>query len=96
MILEEGAFRKLDLDTNGAVTLDKWQDFDTNVEAKENFSTPGENALQVNPAEFLTEAPKHAQPYSVFGGSDQTKNNDFSWDGQEFQSQGLRLFTNRF
>jgi len=43
LVLDERPFRKLDLDTNGAVTLDKWQDFDTNVEAKENFSTFDEN-----------------------------------------------------
>src|SRR5438876_11619544 len=45
VIPDERAFRKLDLDTNGAVTLDKWQDFD-NVETKENFSTLDENDLQ--------------------------------------------------
>src|SRR2546425_6244111 len=96
LVLDERPFRKLYLDTNGAVTLDKWQDFDTNVEAKENFSTLDENDLQINPTEFLTQAPKHSQLYPIFGGSDQTKNNDFSWDGQEFQPQGLRLFTIRF
>jgi len=96
VIPDERAFRKLDLDTNGAVTLDRWQDFETNVEAKENFSTLDENDLQINPTEFLTQAPKHSQLYSIFGGSDQTNNNDFSWDGQEFQPQGLRLFTIRF
>jgi len=34
-----GAFRKLDLDTNGAVTLDEWRHFETNAVAKDNFST---------------------------------------------------------
>jgi len=94
VILEEGAFRKLDLGINGAVTLDKRQDFDTNVAAKENFSTLDENDLQTNPTEFLTQAPKHSQ-LSIFGSPDQT-NNDFSWGGEEFQPQGLRLFTIRF
>ena len=74
--------------------MDKWQDFDTNVEAKENFSTLDENDLQTNPTEFLTQAPKHSQ-LSIFGSPDQT-NNDFSWGGEEFQPQGLRLFTIRF
>ena len=94
MVPDERAFRKLDLGINGAVTLDKRQDFDTNVEAKENFNTLDENDLQTNPTEFLTRAPKHSQ-LSIFGSPDQT-NNDFSWDGEEFQPQGLRLFTIRF
>ena len=94
MVPDERAFRKLDLGINGAVTLDKRQDFDTNVEAKENFNTLDENDLQTNPTEFLTRAPKHPQ-LSIFGSPDQT-NNDFSWDGEEFQPQGLRLFTIRF
>jgi len=94
VVPDERAFRKLDLGINGAVTLDKRQDFDTNVEAKENFNTLDENDLQTNPTEFLTRAPKHSQ-LSIFGSPDQT-NNDFSWDGEEFQPQGLRLFTIRF
>ena len=94
VVPDERAFRKLDLGINGAVTLDKRQDFDTNVEAKENSSTFDKNDLQTNQTEFLTQAPKHSQ-LSIFGSLDQT-NNDFSWDGQEFQPQGLRLFTIRF
>ncbi len=94
VIPDDRAFRKLDRDTNGAVTFDKWQGFDTNVEAKENLSTFEEDNLQINPSEFFTQAPAHS-PLSISGVSD-TTNNDFSWDGQEFQPQGLRLFTIRF
>ena len=36
--LNQLAFQKPDLDTNGAVTLDEWQRFDTNAGPKENFS----------------------------------------------------------
>jgi len=94
VVPDERAFRKLDLGVNGAVALDKRRHFDTNIEAKENFSTLDENDLQTNPTEFLTQAPKHSQ-LSIFGSPDQT-NNDFSRDGEEFQPQGLRLFTIRF
>ena len=96
VIPEEGAFRKLDLDTNGAVTWEGWH-FDTNNGANGNFGTLDENGLQINFTKFLTQSPKHFQLYSIFGGSDQTNNNtDFSWDGQQFQPQGLRLFSVRF
>jgi hypothetical protein len=96
-VLPDGrAFEKVDLETNGAITLDNRQRFDTNVEAKENFSTADENNLQINSTELLIPAPKFSHPYSVFGGSDQTNNNDFSWDEQEFQPQGLLLFTFHF
>ena len=96
VILDEPLFRKLELGTNAAVTLDDWLDFDTNVQANENFSTLDENDLPINSTEFLTRAPKHSKLDSVFGGSDQTNNNDFFWDGKEFQPQGLRLFTIHF
>ena len=99
VILDERAFRNLDLDTNGAVTLEGWH-FDTNNGANGNFGTLDENGLQINLTKFLTQSPKYFQLYSIFGGSDQTNNNnnntDFSWDGQQFQPQGLRLFTIRF
>src|SRR5438128_520317 len=53
-VLPDGrAFEKLDLETNGAITLDNRQHFATNVEAKENFSTADENNLQINSTEFL-------------------------------------------
>jgi len=94
VIPDDRALRKLDLDTNGAVTLENWRDFDKNVEAKENFGTLDEDGLQINPSEFFTQAPAHSQ-LSISGVSD-TTTNDFSWDGQEFQPQGLRLFSIRF
>ena len=87
VILEEGAFRKLDLDTNGAVTLDE-RYFDTNAVAKDNFRTlDGNDDGQINVTEFLTQAPKHSKPYPLFGDAEQIK---------EFQPQGLQLFSIRF
>jgi len=70
VILDERAFRGLDLATNEAVTLDEWQHFDTSVEAK-----------------------KHSKFYSVFEGAEKTNNNLSTWDRQEFQLQGLELFS---
>jgi len=97
VILDERAFPKLDLDTNGAVTLDEWHHFDTNAGAKENFSTLDKNDDgQINATEFLTQAPKYSKLYSIFGDAEQTNNNHSSWDRQEFQPQGLQLFSIRF
>ena len=94
VILEESAFRKLDLDTNGAVTLDEWRHSDTNAVAKENFRP--DNDGQINVTEFPTQAPKHSKLYPVFGDAEQTNNQHFFWDQQEFQPKGLRLFSIRF
>ena len=97
VILEEGAFRKLDLDTNGAVTLDEWRHFDTNAVAKGNFSTLAEDGDgQIYAAEYPTQTLKHSKLYPLFGDGEQIKNNHFFWDQQELQPQGLRLFSVRF
>ena len=97
VIPDERAFLKLDFETNGAVALEEWRHFDTNTGPKENFGTFDENHEgQVNVTEFLTQAPKYPKLYSAFGNAEQINNNDFSWDGQEFHPQGLRLFSIRF
>src|SRR5437016_4523117 len=52
--LNQLAFQKPDLDTNGTVTLDEWQRFDTNAGPKENFSALDVNGDgQFNATEFL-------------------------------------------
>jgi len=96
VIQDEYAFSKLELGTNGAVTLDEWHHFDTNAGPKENFGPLDENDGQINATEFLTQAPKQSKLYSVFGDEDQTSNNRSSLDRQEFQPQGLQLFSIRF
>src|SRR6266446_3298147 len=97
VILEEGAFRKLDLDTNGAVTLDEWRHFDTNAVAKDNFSTSGEDGDgRFNVTEFPTHTLKHSNLYPLFGDGEQINNDRFLWDQQEFQPKGVRLFSVRF
>jgi hypothetical protein len=94
--LDERAFRKPDLDTNGAVTLNEWQHFDANAGAKENLRPLNENEDgQFNATGFLTKAPKHFELYPVFGDAEQIGNNHFYWDQQEFQPQGLQLFSIR-
>src|SRR6266478_5429431 len=97
VILEEGAFRKLDLDTNGAVTLDEWRHFDTDAVAKDNFSTSGEDGdARFNVTEFPTLTLKHSKLYPLFGDGEQINDNHVLWDQQEFQPKGLRLFSVRF
>ena len=94
VILDERAFRKLDLDTNGAVTLDEWRHFDTNAVAKDNFSTSGEDGdARFNVTEFATLTLKHSKLYPLFGDGEQINDNRVLWDQQEFQPKGLRLFS---
>jgi hypothetical protein len=90
------AFQKSDLDTNGAVTLDEWQRFDTNAGPKENFSAFDVNGdAQIKATELLTPTPKHAKRYHFF--ADPENNNHYSLLGQEeFQPPGVQLFSIRF
>ena len=93
----ERAFRKLDLDTNGTVTLDEWQHFDTSAGAKENFGALDENGdAQIKVAEFLKEAPKHSKPYRFFGGTNPTDESFSLLDSEGLQQQGWQLFSIRF
>src|SRR3981189_1005803 len=56
LILDERAFRKVDLDTNAAVPLDEWRHFNTNAVAKENFRPLDENEdWQINLTESSTQ-----------------------------------------
>ena len=97
VILEEDAFRNLDLDTNRAVALDERLHFDTNARIEEDPTTPNENDNgQIDVTEFLTRAPTHSKLYPIFGGAEQINQNDYSWDQQEFQREGLELFSIHF
>ena len=95
--LNQLAFQKPDLDTNGAVTLDERQRFDTNAGPKENFSALDVNSdAQINATEFLTQPPKDSKRYHFFGDPERT-NKDYSSRGQEeFQPEGLQLFSIHF
>jgi hypothetical protein len=91
------AFRKPDLDTNGAVTLDEWQRFDANAGPKENFSALDVNGdAQINATEFLTQTPKHAKRYHFFADPEKTNKYYSSRDQEEFQPPGVQLFSIRF
>ena len=92
--LNQLAFQKPDFDTNGAVTLDEWQRFETNAGPKENFSTLDVNGdAQINATEFLTQTPKHSKRYHFFADPEKT-NKDYSSRGQEeFQPPGVQLFS---
>jgi len=97
VILDGSALRKPELDTNAALTLDEWRHFDTNAVAKENFGTSEENDdAQINVTEFSTQAASHSKLYSIFGDAELSNNDHLSGDQQEFQPQGLRLFSIRF
>jgi len=97
VILDERAFPKLDLDTNGAIFLDEWRHFETNTVAKENFNTPDQNDdVPINVTEFLTQTPKPSTLYPVLGDAEQINNDHFFWDQEQFQPQGLRFFSFRF
>ena len=95
--LNQLALQKPNLDTNGAVTSDEWQRFDTNAEPKENFSALGVHGdTQINATEFLTQTPKHAKRYHFFADPEKT-NPDYSSRGQEeFQQPGWQLFSIQF
>ena len=97
VILDGSALRKPELDTNAAVTLDEWRHFETNAVAKDNFSTLVEDGNgQINVTEFPTQTLKHSKLHPLFGDGEQINNNHFIWDQQEFQPQGLPLFSIRF
>src|SRR5437016_1918588 len=93
VILDEAAFRKLDLDTNAAVTLDEWRDFNTNAAVKENLTILDEIEDGQNVTEFSMQATKHPEIYPLFGDAEQINTTHFSWEEQEFAPQGLQLFS---
>ena len=95
--LNQLAFQKPDLDTNGAVTLDEWQRFDTNAGPKENFSALDVNGgAQINATEFLAQTPKHAKRYHFFADPEKANKQYSSRDQEEFQQPGWQIFSIRF
>ena len=97
LILDEHAFRKLDLDADGTLTSDESEHFDTSVRARENFSALDENGDdQINWTEFLKQAMKHGKRYQFFGGTETIRDGYVSWDKELFRQPGWQLFSIQF
>ena len=95
--LNQLASQKPDLNTNGAVTLDEWQRFEPSAGPKENVNAIDiDGAGQINATKFLTQTPKHSKRYDFFGDPEKTDKDYSSWDEEEFQPQGLQLFSIHF
>jgi hypothetical protein len=91
------AFQKPELDTDGAVTLDEWQRFDTNSGPRENFSALDQSGEgEINWTEFLKQATKHSKYYHFFADTDKINDGYVSWDKELFQQSGWQLFSIRF
>jgi hypothetical protein len=96
-VLDERAFQKLDLNGDGAITLDEWKHFDASASAKEHFNALDENGDgQISLMEFLTQAPKHSERYHFFGDTDKTDGSFVSPDKDVFQNPGWHLFSFHF
>jgi hypothetical protein len=97
VFLGERAFRKLDLNADGTVTLGEWEHFDKTAGAEENFSALDENGDgQISVTEFLSQAPKYSKPSYVFGDPDPASENYSLSDSEDFQQQGWQLFSFHF
>ena len=94
VILDESAFRKLDLDTNGAITFDEWQRFDASAGSKENFRALDENRDGViNATEFVKQAPKHSAFFSCLGSTNDANDTIRSRDEELSGQKRLRHFS---
>ncbi len=100
LILDERAFARfysLDLNADGALTLDEWQHFDATASAKEHFRALDENGDgQLNAAEFLRQVPKHPALYEFLVNAEPSKAGYISWKDQALEPGGLRLFSINF
>ena len=92
--LNEFAFQKPDLDTNGAITFDEWQRFDASAESKENFRALDENRDGViNATEFVKQAPKHSAFFSCLGSTNDANDTIRSRDEELSGQKRLRHFS---
>jgi hypothetical protein len=97
MNLDQLTSQEPNLDTHRAVTLEDWQRFDTRAGPKENSSALDVNGDgQINPTEFLTQTPKDSRRYHFLGDPEKTNKDYYSRDKEEFQPEGLQLFSVHF
>jgi hypothetical protein len=95
--LDENAFRKLDRNSDGTLTLEEWQHFDKSAGAKENFSMlDGDGDGQINFPEFLKQAPKHSERYHFLGKTGETDDSYVSSGNEVFEQPGWQLFSFHF
>jgi hypothetical protein len=96
-VLEKSAFRTRDLNADGTVSLEEWEQFDKSASAKAAFTALDENRDgQINATEFLTQAPKHSERYHFRGDTDKTDDGFVANDGKAFEQPGWRLFSFHF
>ena len=89
--------QKPDLNTNGPVTLDERQQFDTSAGPMENFRAFEVNGeRQISTTEFLTPTPKNSKRYHFFGETENPNQGYVSWDRELFRQPGWQLFSIRF
>jgi hypothetical protein len=97
VVLNAPVLRKLDLYTNGPVTLDAGPHLDASAAAKKDFRAPYENGDgQINATEFLTQTPKDSKHYHFLGDPEKTNKDYSSRDKEEFQPEGFLLFSIHF
>jgi hypothetical protein len=95
--LDGSVFRELNLNGDGAVTIDDWRHFDTSDAAKENFSALGENGDgQINARELPMQAPRHSRRFQFLGGATPTNDEDVFPDTKFGGQRGWPLFSLRF
>ena len=95
--LNQLAFQKPDLATNGAATLDERHRFDTSAGPRENFGALDESGdSQINWTEFLKQATKHSKRYHFFADTDKINDGYVPWDKELFRQPGWQLFSIQF
>jgi hypothetical protein len=89
VILDDSAFRNLDLNGDKAFTPEESQHFNTNAASFSILSDKVDGPL-------LQEAPKHSGRYQLLGGANAADDHGLSGDANFFSPQGWTLFSIHF